>query len=188
MPIIKIISIAALLWGARPARAQEEAKASRYAPPTRSFYCDVPSGWHAFEEEDALGNVVHLLGPDSPSGNYRTGIDIRWVEKSQPGFRPVAKAIDEMRGSDPMTERTATGARPMRISGILSRTFEIQETRRLAPDSLPSLEEELHHYVAVIPSGESYYVIRLSSTRDVYLDYRKLFVDFLRSFKTANFR
>ncbi|OGR86671.1 MAG: hypothetical protein A3J74_10280 [Elusimicrobia bacterium RIFCSPHIGHO2_02_FULL_57_9] len=164
---------------------EEEPKPQRYSPPTRSFYCDIPAGWHPFEEEDSLGNVVHILGPDSPSGNYRTGIDIRRAEKNQPDYLPIAKVIEDLRRTDPYTGRTATGVRPMRISGILSRTFEIVENRRLPAGHLPSFSEELHHYVAVIPSGASYFIIRLSSTRDIYLDYRKLFIDFLRSFKPA---
>ena len=70
----------------------------------------------------------------------------------------------------------------------MGRVFEVYATRRLPAQRLPMIEEQLHHYVALVPSGESYFVIRLSSSRDVYLDYRELFVQFLRSFKALGAR
>lgn len=182
--ILAVLALCAPLWaGATPA------KTLRYTPASRGFYCDIPAeGWHAFEEEETAGSVVHILGPDNPSGTYRTGIDVRWVEKGQPGFVPFKEAIEDLRRADKRTGRAATGIRPLRISGILARTFEVNEPRLLPQDQLPALEEAVHHYVAVIPSGESYFVIRLSSTRDVYLDYRDLFVEFLKSFKALGYK
>ncbi|MBI4377320.1 MAG: hypothetical protein HY549_12845 [Elusimicrobia bacterium] len=159
-----------------------------YLSPSGAFSCDIPAGWNAFAEPDFAGQTVRIVGPDGPSGLYRAGIDVRWHEKGQPGFIPAAKALERWRAPDPRTGRSASAARPLRISGILARAFELVETRRLPLESLPALEEELHHYVAVLPRGEGYYVIRLSSSRESYLDYRKLFFDFLRSFKLSGTR
>lgn len=174
-----------LLAAAGLSRASAEDAALRYTPPSASFVCDLPGAdWHAFEEEEGSGFATHILGPDNPNGTYRTGIDIRWIEKGQPGWVPVKKYIDDLRRSDKETGRSATIVQPYRMSGLLARLFEVVQHRRLPDSQLPSLEEELHDYYAVVPVGESYYSIKLSSTRDVYLDYRELFVKFLHSFKT----
>ena len=174
---------AAVLALGVPLAAQEASSPLRYSPSEKLFYCDVPPGWQAFEEADAQGTTVHLLGPDGPAGGYRAGIDVRLYEKGQPGYLPVKEAVEEMRRSDKASERKATGLRPLRVSGVLARVFEVTEVRRLPEDRLPFVEEHLHHYVAVVPSCESYFIIRLSSNLEVYLDYRDLFVAFLKSFK-----
>lgn len=172
-----------LLLAVLPAAA-EEPFVSRWAPPSNFFSCDLPGPeWSGFEEEEVSGPVARILGPDSPGGSYRAGISVRWVEKGQPGWRPYKEAIEALRRSDKEAGRHAGGARPLRIAGILSRIFEVTERRRLPPDQLPAAEEELHHYVALVPLGDSYYVIKLSSTRENYLDYRDAFVRFLRSFR-----
>lgn len=169
-----------------PALATAEPAALRYTPPSASFACDLPNEqWRAFEEEEGAGFAVHILGPDNPAGTYRTGIDIRYMEKGQPGWVPLKKYIDDTRHGE---GRGATGVKPYRVSGMLARIFEVVETRRLPPDQLPSMEEELHHYYAIIPVGESYYSVKLSSTRDVYLDYRQLFVKFLHDFKPLGYK
>jgi hypothetical protein len=188
--LLRIASLVVVLL-ASPARdlAAQERGSRRFTPPSNLFACDLPGDdWHAFEEEEASGFATHILGPDNPAGTYRTGIDIRWVEKGQAGWKPLKQAIDDLRRGNKDTDRGSTNVRPYRISGILARTFEISETRRLPADQAPSLEDEIHHYVAVIPSGESYYIIKLSSTRDVYLEYRELFVRFLRSFKPLGYK
>lgn len=184
--------LAAAVWAAlwSPAAAPADAAETllRYSPASRAFACDIPSSWRAFEEEEPSGFVSRLMGPDNPSATFRTGIDIRWVEKGLPGYVPYKEAIDTLRRDDRPTRRSATAVRAMRISGAMARTFEIHESRQLPLGRVPMMEEELHHYVALVPSGESYFVIRLSSTRDVYLDYRTFFVKFLKSFKTLDAR
>ena len=101
-------------------------------------------------------------------------------------------------------ERKRAGHRRLRLKTAATRAYvermlnrgwspeliggRLRKTRRLPADHAPSIEDELHHYVAVIPSGESYYIVKLSSTRDVYLEYRELFVRFLRSFKPLGYR
>ncbi|MBI3551918.1 MAG: hypothetical protein HY077_05315 [Elusimicrobia bacterium] len=162
--------------------------AQRYSPPSRSFYCDLPVGWRAFEELDEAGPVVHLLGPEDRSAVLRAGMDIRWNEKGETGFEPYKKALEEMRRTGGPSSRGATAVRVMRISGVLARVFEVTETRRLPEDRWPSAPVELHRYIAVYPSGESYFTISLASTRESYLEYRDLFLDFLKNFKPMGAR
>ncbi|MCX5797675.1 MAG: hypothetical protein NTY77_19470 [Elusimicrobia bacterium] len=182
---------AALLCAA-PMRAQEaepaeapspKAKHMLYLAPSHLFACEMPTGWQAFETEDALGPVVRLLGPDNPAGTYRTGFSVRWIEKGNPGYVEAKKAVDEMRRSDPDTKRSSTGVTHMRVGGLLARLFEVVETRALPLERLPAAEEQLHHYVAVVPSGLNYYLVRLSSAREVYLDFREDYMLCLRTFK-----
>lgn len=187
----KLVLFAALAFAA-PLRAQELPEppptASRYTPSSRAFSCEVPSGWTAFDEEEGGGTAVHLLGPDNPAGVFRAGIDIRYMERGQPGFKTFRQFVDDVRRSDDMTQRSATNLRPLRINAGLARVFEISETRRVPADRLPSVEEALHRYVGIIPSGDSYYVISLASTRDAYLDFKDLFTDFLRTFRPMGAR
>ena len=160
----------------------------RYTPPSHGFYCDLPVGWEAFEEPEDAGTVSRLLGPEDPGGVFRAGIDIRWSEKGDPAYVPYKKALEELRRGDDKTSRSATGVRVMRISGALTRVFEITEIQRLPKDRWPSMPVELHRYVAIYPIGESYFTISLASTRDSYLDYRDLFVDFLKNFKPMGYK
>lgn len=161
----------------------------RYAPGSNSFVCDLPGAdWAAFEEEEAEGAAVHILGPDNPDGLYRPGIDVRLYEKGHSRFVPMKTFIDRMRRSDDDTSRQATGVRPLRIGGILLRLFEVNEKRWLPVDRFPASERELHHFVAVVPAGDSYFVIKLGSTRETYLEYRSLFVNFLKSFRPQGYR
>jgi hypothetical protein len=147
------------------------------------FACEVPTAWRAFETEDALGPVVRLLGPDNPSGTYRAGFSVRWFEKGSPGYLDPQKVVDEMRRSDKDAKRTATAVSHMRVAGLLARIFEVVETRTLPLERLPAEEVEIHDYVAIIPSGYNYYLVRLSSTRDVYLDFREDYMRCLDTFK-----
>lgn len=179
------LALAALLCLMLAGRAGAEEKPElRYTPPSQTFACDLPGPeWHAFEEEEAAGFAVHILGPDSETGTFRTGITVRWLEKGQPGWVPLKKHVDDdLRRSDGSTGRVATIVRPYRIPAGLSRIFEVVEKRRLPPDQLPSVEEELHYFYAVLPVGESYYEIKLGSTREEYFGYRDTFVKFLRAF------
>jgi hypothetical protein len=175
-----------------PLRAQEpesgqsqepKAKHVFYLAPSHLFACEVPADWRAFETEDALGPVVRLLGPDNPAGTYRTGLSVRWFEKGAPGYLDPQKAVEDMRRPDKDVQRSATAVAHMRVAGQLARLFEVVETRTLPLERLPADEEEIHDYVAVIPSGYNYYLVRLSSTRDVYLDFREDYMRCLKTFK-----
>lgn len=178
-----------LALGGAHAAAQDEPASMRYTPPSQSFSCDLPgAGWYAFEEEEGWGFAVHILGPDNPNGTYRAGIDVRWVEKGQPGWEPLKKRIDgRLRRGDSMTDRTATLPRAYRIPAGLSRVFEVVERRRLPGDQLPSVDEELHYYYAMIPSGESYYEVKMATSRDDYYQYRDVFARFLRAFRPIGY-
>ena len=185
--------ISRFLWAAllcaAPLRAQmtepgaATAKHVLYLAPSHLFACEVPAGWPAFETEDALGPVVRLLGPDNPAGTYRAGLSVRWFEKGSPGYVEPQKAVDEMRRSDKDTKRSSTAVRHMRVGGLLARIFEVVETRTLPLERLPAEEKPIHHYVAVIPIGLNYYLVRFSSTRDVYLDFREDYIRCLDTFK-----
>jgi hypothetical protein len=184
-------SLAALLWlvcaGAHAQDiAADETKNDyiSYAAPSGQFACARPrNGWQTIEGRDALGEVIYFMGPENPAKTYRTGYSIRWMNAETPGFIDAKHQVDFLRATDKATGQRATPVRPMRVAGLLARTFEILETRVLPADKLPASESELHHYVAVIPSGAGYYLIRLSATRDVYLDYRDEWIRFLKSFQ-----
>lgn len=184
----RAISLALLFLLGGPASGQEDPQSLRYTPASQTFACDLPGAdWHAFEEEEESGFAVHILGPDNPSGTYRAGIDIRWIEKGQQGWIPLKKRVDVLRRPDNDTSRGATVVRPYRLPAGLSRVFEVVETRRLPADQLPSIDEELHHYYAMLPVGESYYELKLSTSRDSYYEYRQLFAKFLRNFKPIGY-
>lgn len=173
---------------AAPALAQEiQAPPSsyiKYSPLSGSFTCEIPSsGWHGFEEETPHGYSTHIMGPKNPAGNFRTGIDVHFFEKGGAGSLDAKKAIDKMRKSSSNISRRATPIRPTRIAGFPGRLFEIEETRALPADKLPAKEEVLHYFVAVVQSQESYYVVKLASSRDIYLDLRNEFLRFLKHFK-----
>ena len=158
-----------------------------YEPPSRLFHMDMPpEGWNAFEEDDALGSVVHVFGPDDPSGTLRATLSIRLVDRDTPNFLPAKEAVEAMRQSQP--GRDVTAVRPLRLTAGLARVFEIVETRRLPIDSAPSAPVTLHQYVAVIPRGADYFLVRLITARANYLDYREDFIRLLKSFRPIGSR
>lgn len=164
-----------------------KSKWAPYEPASRLFRAELPTaGWTAFEEDDALGSVVRVLGPDDPSGALRAALTVRLVDRDSPVFAPVKDAVEAMRRQGPGRESTAVT--PLRISAGLARIFEITETRRMPADAGPSAPMEIHQYVAVIPRGEAYFVIRLVTARESYLDYRDDFVHFLKSMKPVGSR
>lgn len=158
-----------------------------YIPVSRLFSGEIPvQGWWPMEEETATGSVFRLLGPDSQSGAVRTVLSVRFYDKDTPGFLPIKQAVEIMRKEEKGRSRKITPVRPVRVGLGLARTFEIVETRRMPGDEGPSFDEELHHYVAVIPVGEAYYLVRLISSRATYLDYRDDFVRFMKSMRTLS--
>lgn len=158
-----------------------------YVPASRLFSGEIPvEGWWPMEEETATGSVFRLLGGDSQSGAIRTVLSVRFYDKDTPGFLPIKQAVDLMRKENKETGRSITPVRPVRVGLGLARTFEIVETRRVPSDDGPSFEEELHHYVAVIPVGEAYYLVRLVSSRATYLEYRDDFVRFMKSLRSLS--
>lgn len=175
-----------------PGVAQPEAPKKAwipFIPSSRLFSGEIPSeGWWPMEEETATGSVFRLLGGDSQSGSIRTVLSVRFYDKDTPGFLPIKQAVEIMRKETAETKRSISPVRPVRVGLGLARTFEINETRRVPSDDGPAFEEELHHYVAVIPVGEAYYLVRLISSRATYLEYRDDFVRFLKSLRTLSSR
>jgi len=158
-----------------------------YEPVSRLFRAELPpTGWNAFEEEDSLGVVVRILGPDDPSGALRASMTVRLVDRDSPAFVPAKDAIESMRRGGP--GREASPVHPLRVGAGLARIFEVTEIRRVPVDTGPSALLDLHEYVAVIPRGEAYYVVRLISARANYLDLRDVFVGFLKSMKPIGAR
>ena len=158
-----------------------------YEPASRLFRAALPPvGWKAFEEEDALGPVVRVLGPDDPSGALRAALTVRLVDRDSPMFAPAKEAVEAMRRQGP--DRESTAVAPLRIGAGLARVFEITETRRAPFDAGPSAPMEIHQYVAVIPRGEAYFVVRLVTARANYLDFREDFVRFLKALQPIGAR
>lgn len=161
-----------------------------FTPQSRLFSADVPvEGWWPVEEEGPDGSVFYLLGPDSPTGAFRAVLSVRAYDKGSSYYTEAKKHVDILRKDDDAVSRKATPVRPLRVSnGVLARTFEVVETRRLPSEQSPSFPEELHHYVAVLPHGDGYYVLRLISARSDYLEHRDAFVRFLKTFRLLGTR
>ncbi len=178
-----------LLWAALLWAPGAFAQTIPYTPPSGMLTCDLPSqDWTAFEDEEPRGRALHLLGPDNPSGSFRTGIDIHFHDPRRPGFLPVKAAVSRLRREGGPTNRVATPIKRIKVGQTLARIFQVKEARRVPLDLSPSIQENLHHYVAVVEDGEAYYTIRLSSTEDVYLDFRDAFIAFLNSFRPGDSR
>ena len=159
-----------------------------YEPTVRTFHIGIPAeGWTAFEEETVQGHAVHFVGPDDPRGNYRTGLDIHWIEKGRPGFISMRDMIKQLRRPDKATSRGSSPIRVMRVARKHARVFEVTETLRLPIDAVPSEEVVIHHFIAVFPGGDGYFIMKLSSAREVFLDHRKLFKAFLKSFRIRGY-
>lgn len=156
-----------------------------FTPTSRLFSADIPAqGWWPVEEEGPDGSVFYLLGPDSPSGAFRAVLSVRAYDKDTSLFADAKKHVELLRKSDDAVSRSATPVRPLRVgNGALARTFEVVETRRIPSEQAPSFPEELHHYVAILPNGDGYYVLRLISARTDYLEHRDTFVRFLKTFR-----
>ncbi|MDE2313410.1 MAG: hypothetical protein KGL04_04460 [Elusimicrobia bacterium] len=154
-----------------------------YEPASGDFSCLLPPGWTAFEEEG--GALVHVLGPQSPSGDYRAGIDIEFMQEGGAGFVPYKKEVDYLRDGGKGESVDSTVVQALRVSGVLARYFESNVTRVLPDGRLPAGGTTLHHFTAFVPTphGQSYYLIDLSSSESTYLNYRDLFMTFLKSFR-----
>lgn len=156
-----------------------------YTPPSRSFSVEIPSGWLALEENEPTGTVSHILAPADARTSFRAGLDIHWVDSHAGGHIPLKQAIELLRRKDPATHRSPGGLKRLSVDSGLARYFEVTESRHVPPERAPSRRIEIHHYLAVIPRGESYFLVRLASDRDSYLDYRDLFLKAVKSVKSA---
>lgn len=194
--------LAAILLSAlllRPALAQDSEEPEGAAPEQSSAYriftsakgtfaCDVPAaGWQVFEEDTPLGSAAHFLGPAEEGGNWRAALHVHFVDKSRPGFVPIDDAVKRERRSDAVADRSASPVRRVRVSRASARRFEVTETRLVPGDRLPATPTVLHHFFAVVPAGDGYMIIKLSTSRETYLRYRDLFDRILRTFRVLGY-
>ncbi|MHB2026158.1 MAG: hypothetical protein ACYCPQ_05920 [Elusimicrobiota bacterium] len=165
--------------------AQSRAAAGTpYTPSSGAFSCVLPPGWIPMEE---AGGLIHILGPQSPNGDYRAGIDIQLMRAGDPGFVSYKDELKRLReGFGGGDEVDAAPVKGLKVSGALARFFESNESRFLPDDRLPASRVALHHFTAFIPSRNDYYLIDLSCTRQTYLDYRGLFMEFLGTFRIGS--
>lgn len=173
--------LALLIFSALPGRA------APYVPPTRAFSCEIGQGWEAFEEDGLSGPSTHFLAPQTGAGKYRSGIDIHSVENGKAGFVPLKKAMESLRRRDETLNRSAASTRRVSTGAGSAHFVEIRESRRLPFETAPSQEENILHAIALIPNGESYFLIRLSAPEDGYLTYRDEFFRLLKSFRAAGY-
>ena len=177
-----------LAWAAAPGMAAKPAgDFIEYTPPSRLFSCEIPAeGWNALEEEGPRGLSVHILGPEEPDRDFRAGLHVHYFEKGRPGFTPWQELLVKIRERDPEAHRESTGMVSWRIAKRPARTFEIRESRLLPLDRIPAELVTLHHFYALVPGGgDSYFLIKLSTTERTYLQYREPFKRFLKSFRIA---
>ncbi|MBI4425677.1 MAG: hypothetical protein HY554_18240 [Elusimicrobia bacterium] len=194
--LLAALAAALALWP-RPSWTQEEdpppaAPAGgayrSFTSARRTFACDVPvRGWRVFEEETPSGSAAHFLGPSELDGSWRAALHVHYVDKTQPGFLPLEDAVKRARRAEPGSSRSATTVRRWRVARQSARRFEVTETRLIPPDRLPAAPAVLHHYVAFVPAGDGYFLVKLSSARDNYLDYRELFERVLQTFRILGY-
>ena len=177
----RLLAAALLLGMARTARAKEEFVA--YAPPMRTFSCEVPAEWKTFEEEEAGGFVTHMLGPLDAAGLYRGGVDVHWVENGRPGFIDIKDATEALRRGDNASGRHAGALKRVNSGMGPARYLEIEETLRLPTDRAPAGRVTLRQSVALIAGAQGYFVLRLSSSKEDFLDDRDRFLRLLKSFR-----
>jgi len=154
-----------------------------YTSPRRIFSCEVPKGWQAFEEEALQGSSAHFLGPAVADGAFRAAINVHFMQKGSPGFITLENAVKRERQSDKDSSRDSSSIIYGRLAGNQSRRFEVTETRQLPREVLPSRPTVLHHYYVFLNAGDGYFMIKLSTTRETYLDYRPDFERLLSTFQ-----
>lgn len=182
-PSSLILTVSALILFS----ALKGASAAPYVPASRAFSCDIKDGWEAFEEDGLSGPAAHLLAPAPGAGKYRPGIDIHSIENGKPGFTPLKKALESLRRKDEASGRSAGAARRVPTPAGLAHFVEVRESRRVPSETAPSQKENILHAIALLPNGDSYFLIRLSSPEDSYLGHRDEFFRLLKSFRIAGY-
>ena len=166
-------------------------KSSNYKPytsPKGTFACDVPvAGWQPFEEETPFGSSAHFLGPMEDAGNWRAALHVHFLDKAQPGFVPIDDAVKRERKSDSLAQRESSAVRRLRVSRASARRFDVTETRLSPADRLPASSFVIHHFFAFVPAGDGYFIVKLSTSRDTYLEYRELFDRVLQTFRVLGY-
>ncbi|MBI3549583.1 MAG: hypothetical protein HY078_11135 [Elusimicrobia bacterium] len=174
-----------LLLGAAAAAAwSQEMKYVAFTPARRNFTCEVPPSWPSLEEDTPSGPATHLIGPADANGAWRAAIHVHYMQKGAPGFIPLDDQLKRVRRSDKGTDRESSPLFRWRVGRYPARRFEVVEQRIVARNRLPAQPLHLHHYYAFVPAGgHDYFVVKLSSTRDSYLEYRNAFDHLLNTFR-----
>lgn len=159
-----------------------------YVSPRGTFGCDVPAqGWNAMDEETPFGSSARFFGPAEEGGAWRAALNVHFLDKAQPGFVPLDDAVKRARRSDSTAERSSTSVRRARVARASARRFEVSERRLLPADRLPASTSVLHHYFAFIPAGDGYFVVKLTTSRETYLEHKALFERVLKSFRVLGY-
>ena len=181
--MMSLLIAAALL--AAPASAREKKIYLPYTPPSGLFSAEIPEGWAASEEETPRGIVTHIVGPSESKGSWHAAYHVHYFEKSKPGFVDSREAMKIFRERDKTTDRDADQMTTWRVDNKPAKMFQVRETRMLPGGRLPAERVSLHHFYMFVPSGrDEYYVIKLSTTEETFLDYRAEFRRFMASFRT----
>ncbi|MBI4386382.1 MAG: hypothetical protein HY551_03270 [Elusimicrobia bacterium] len=165
-------------WSA-PSRAAH----TLYTSPLRTFACEVPGGWQALELQTPAGSSAHFLGPAEADGAWRAALHVHFLQKDQAGFIPFDALLKRERASDPLSRREASVISRRNVARGSARRFEVSETRLLPDGGLPGRPVILHHYYAMIPAPDGYFVVKLSTLRETYLAYRDDFDRALGTFQ-----
>lgn len=159
-----------------------------YTSTRRTFSCEVPKNWQAFEEETMTGSAAHFMGPSEADGAFRAALNIHFVQKGSPGFVPLEDAVKREKQSDKDTSRDSSSVQFWRVSRNQARRFEVVETRQLPREVLPSRPMVLHHYYVFVNASDGYFMIKLSSTRETYLNYKADLERLLSTFQILGYQ
>lgn len=164
--------------------AAAHAAAVPFSSQSAGFSCELASAdWAAFEEQSPRGVSVHFFGPAQARGAYRAAYHVHFFEKDRQGFLPVMEFMKVLREREKLSDRGATPPTVWRVSKRAARVFEAREERLLPTGRLPAELIALHHFYALVPAGgEGYFLIKLSTTEESFLDFRAEFRRFLESF------
>jgi hypothetical protein len=158
-----------------------------YESPSRLFHANLPAqGWRAYEEDDALGTVDRFLGPEDSGGLVRAAISVRLMDRDSAVFVPAKDEVEILRRDEDGRKTSPLTTR--RFPAGLARLFEVTREMRAPRDEGPALPSTVHEFVAVIPRGEAYFVVRMISAREDYLNLRPLFVRFLKELRPLSGR
>jgi len=109
------------------------------------------------------------------------------MEAGKPGSVPIDEAVRRLRAADPASGRAAGPVRRWRVARLSARRFEVTEKRLLPPDRLPARPVMLHHYYTLVPAGDGYFTIKMSTSRDTYLEHREAYERLLESFRILGY-
>jgi len=183
-----VLAAVLLAAGLPPLEAWTRAPTMTFTSARRTFSCDIPwAGWNLFEEDTPFGSSTHVLGPSEAGGAFRAGLHIHFIDKDRAAFEPLDGFVKRVRQDERVSGRTATPIRRWRVAKRSARRFEVRETRQLPNGHTPSRGRVLHHYYAVVPAGDGYFVVKLSTTEETYLEHRESYEHLLNTFRILGY-